>query len=248
MTDVETVKDPSKVGKELKNKITFNGTSYDTSVFLAPLTPDSDGYKYIVNKFSTRKQFDKTKGKMVTCLGTTASIVKSQLDTVNVSAYVFANESKKASADQASGSLQVFNWSVDLSAPAQAWICDLCRNAPDPSKKSASSPIKPTLHLFDQIAHYVFGKTESYLMVNKQNESDLRPIYEKYGFVVDTGFAMRDDDGQHIVMKKTIVPDPTYASFPFAGSPKRTRSRKTTKRRKTSKSSSSSPKSLSLKP
>jgi hypothetical protein len=239
MTDVETVKDPAKVGKEFKNKITFNGIPYETSVFLAPLTPDSDGYKYIINKFSTRKQFDKTKGKMVTCLGTTASIVKSQLDTVNVSAYVFANESKKASADQASGSLQVFNWSVDLTAPAQAWICDLCRNAPDPSKKSASSPIKPTLHLFDQIAHYVFGKTESYLMVNKHNESDLRPIYEKYGFVVDTGFAMRDDDGQHIVMKKTIVPDPTYASFPFAGSPKRTRSRKTTKRRKTSKSSSS---------
>lgn len=240
MSDVETVKDPAKVGKELKNKITFNGIPYETSVFLAPLTPDSDEYKYIIKKFSTRKQFDKTKGKMVTCLGTTASIVKTQLDTVNVSLYVFVNESKKASADQASGSLQVYNWSADPSHEAQSWICDLCRNAPDPSKKSASSPVKPTMHLFEQLAHYLFGKTESHLMVEKTKESDLRPLYEKYGYAVDTGFAMRDDDGEHIVMKKTIVPDPVYASFPFAASPKRTRSRKSTKRRKTSKSSSSS--------
>ena len=240
MSNVETVKDPTKVGKELKNKITFNGIPYETSIYFSPILKDSSEYKHIVYKFSTRKQFDKTEGKKVTCLGTTASVVKTQMDTVNVSAYVFANESKKASADQASGSLQVFNWSVDLSAPAQAWICDLCRNAPDPSKKSASSPVKLTMHLFEQLAHYLFGKTETYLMVEKIKESDLRPLDEKYGYAVDKGFSMRNDDGEHIVMKKTIVPDPGYASFPFTTSPKKTRSKKSNKKRKTSKSSSSS--------
>ena len=195
MPVVETFRDPSKVGKALKNKIVFNGNPYETTTFLTPLIEGTPEYNAVVNKFSDRKQFDKTTGKFVTCLGTTKGVVKTQLNTVDTSAYVFVNEPKKATSDQASGSLQVFNWNADASQEAQSWICDLCRNAPDPSKKSASSPVKPIMHLFEQLTYYLFAKNEIYLMVEKIKENDLRPLYEKYGYAVDQTFRMRDDDG-----------------------------------------------------
>ena len=241
MSDVETFRDPSKVGKMLKNNIVFNGILYETATFLAPLIHGTPEYTAVVNKISSRKQFDKTTGKFVTCLGITPNVIKNQLDSVNTSAYVFVNEPRKATADQASGSLQVYNWHADASQESQAWICDLCRHAPDLFKKSESSPVKPTMFLFEQLSYYLFGKSEICLMVEKIKENELKPIYEKYGYVVDATFSIRDDDGEHFVMKKTIVPDPGYASFPFA--PKRnTRSaaKPTKMRRRTSKRSSSS--------
>lgn len=238
MSDVETFRDPSKVGKALKNKIMFNGIPYETTVFLTPLVDGTPEYGAVVNKISSRKQFDKTTGKLVTCLGTSMGVVKHQLNTVNTSAYVFVNEPRRTTTDQASGSLQVYNWSADASLPSQSWICDLCRHAPDPSKKSAYSPVKPIMHLFEQLTYYLFGKNEIYLMVEKIKENDLKPLYEKYGFAVDTGFIMRDDDGEYIVMKKTIFVDPIYASFPFLQK-RNTRVSKTSKRRRrTSKTSS----------
>lgn len=245
MPVVETFRDPSKVGKALKNKIVFNGNPYETTTFLTPLLEGTPEYNAVVNKFSDRKQFDKTTGKFVTCLGTTKGVVKTQLNTVDTSAYVFVNEPKKATSDQASGSLQVYNWHTDASREAQSWVCDLCRNAPNPLKKSASSPVKPIMHLFEQLTYYLFGKTEIYLMVEKTKENDLRPLYEKYGYVVDPTFSIRDDN-EHIVMKKPIVVDPAYELFPFwqkAPSPNKTAksSAKPSKRRKrTSKRSSSS--------
>jgi len=173
------------------------------------------------------------------------------LKTVDTSAYVFVNEPKKATSDQASGSLQIFNWNADASMPSQSWICDLCRNAPNPSKKSASSPVKPTMYLFEQLTYYLFGKNEIYLMVEKTKENDLRPLYEKYGYVVDPTFSIRDDNN-HIVMKKLIVADPLYASFPFApkvsSNKKNTRSsaiaKSSNRRKRTSKKSSSSKSSV----
>lgn len=246
MTDVETFRDPSKVGKALKNKIVFNGISYETTTFLTPLIEGTSEFTAVVNKIADRKQFDKTTGKFVTCLGTTKSVVKNQLKTVDTSAYVFVNEPKKATTDQASGSLQVFNWHADTSQEAQSWICDLCRNAPDPTKKSASSPVKPIMYLFEQLTYYLFGKNEIYLMVEKTKENELRPLYEKYGYVVDPTFSIRDDN-DHIVMKKTIVADPAYASFPFVSNKKSTRSsaiaKSSNRRKRTSKRSSSASKS-----
>jgi hypothetical protein len=242
MTDVETFRDPSKVGKALRNKIVFNGISYETTTFLTPLIEGTPEFSAVVNKIGDRKQFDKTTGKNITCLGTTKGVVKNQLKTVDTSAYVFVNEPKKATSDQASGSLQVFNWHTDASREAQSWVCDLCRNAPDPSKKSASSPVKPIMHLFEQLTYYLFGKTEIYLMVEKTKENDLRPLYEKYGYVVDAGFSIRDDN-DHIVMKKTIIADPAYVSFPFVSNKKNTRSsaiaKSSNRRKRTSKKSSS---------
>jgi hypothetical protein len=248
MTDVETFGDHSKVGKALKNKIVFNGISYETTTFLTPLIEGTSEFTAVVNKIADRKQFDKTTGKFVTCLGTTKGVVKNQLKTVDTSAYVFVNEPKKATTDQASGSLQVYNWHSDASLPAQSWICDLCRNTPNPSKKSASSPVKPIMHLFEQLSHYLFGKNEICLMVEKSKENELRPLYEKYGYVVDPTFSIRDDN-DHIVMKKTIVADPAYAAFPFASnapSPNKTAkssAKSSNRRKRTSKRSSSASKS-----
>ena len=247
MSIVETYGDPSKVGKALKNKIVFEGIPYETKIVLAPIIDGTPEYTAIVNKFANRKQFNKTTGKNITCLGTTAGVVKTQLTTVDTSAYVFVNEPKKATTDQASGSLQVYNWNTDASMPSQAWVSDLCRNAPNPSKKSASSPVKPIMHLFEQLTYYLFRKNEIYLMVEKTKENDLRPLYEKYGYVVDPTFSIRDDN-DHIVMKKTIVADPTYMSFPFAPkapSPNKTAksSAKSSNRRKRTSKRSSSPSS-----
>ena len=212
----ETFLDTSKVGKELKSDIVFDGKPYNTSLFLAPILKDSPEYTKIVNNISSRKQFDSKKGKFVSCLGITKSIIKEELELVNTSLYVFVNEKGKASFDQASGSLQIYNWNKDSTIESQVWICDLCRNAPNPAKKSQASPVKPIMHLFEQISYYLFNKSEIYLMVEKTKESVLKPLYEKYGFAVDASFVMEDDDDSLIVMKKQITPDPTYVGFPFA--------------------------------
>ena len=212
----ETFLDTSKVGKELKSDIVFDGKPYNTSLFLAPILKDSPEYTKIVNKISSRKQFDSKKGKFVSCLGITKSIIKEELELVNTSLYVFVNEKGKSSFDQASGSLQMYNWSKDSTIKSQVWICDLCRNAPNPAKKSQTSPVKPIMHLFEQISYYLFNKSEIYLMVEKTKESVLKPLYEKYGFAVDASFVIDDDDDAFIVMKKQITPDPTYIDFPFA--------------------------------
>lgn len=212
----ETFLDTSKLGKELKSDIVFDGKPYNTSVFLAPILKNSPEYTKIVNKISSRKQFDSKKGKFVSCLGITKSIIKDQLDLIHTTLYVFVNEKSKSSFDQASGALQVYNWNTDSTMESQVWICDLCRNVPNPAKKSETSPVKPIMHLFEQISYYLFKKSEIYLMVEKTKESVLKPLYEKYGFAVDASFVMSDDDDEFIIMKKQITPDPTYIDFPFA--------------------------------
>lgn len=223
-----------KVGKELKSKITFDEINYNTSLYYTPVSKNSKEYNHIVSKISTRKQYDKAQNKFVTCLESTASYVKGILDESIVSLYLFVNEKGKATSDQASGTLQVVNnSSIDTTGPSQAWICDLCRHAPDKTKKSAKSPVAPIMHLFEQIAYYVFKKSEIYLMVDKIPKSAEEPFLvgfyrDNYGFVVDDAFrVMNDNDKSHIVMKKTIAPDPKFADFPFAELPKkRTRTKK----------------------
>lgn len=217
-----------KIGRNLESKITFDGIVYNTSLFYTPVSKDSKEYKHIASKISSRKQFDKAKNKLVTCLGITAKYVKAILDESIVSLYLFVNEKGKSSFDQASGSLQVVNNGTNLTGPTQVWICDLCRHAPDKTKKSAKSPVAPIMHLFEQIAYYVFKKSEIYLMVEKE-ETFLVGFYrDNYGFAVDDAFkVINDNDKSHIVMKKTIAPDPDLADFPFAELPtQRSRTKK----------------------
>jgi hypothetical protein len=213
MADVLLIPDPYKRGKEFKSRIMFDGKSYETSVFFAPIPKGTPEYKKIVNKISSRKQLDKTTGQYVTCLGITKSEIKESLDDVVTSIYLFVNEKGKATSDQASGSLQILETPNTSSAGGDpvkiAYICDLCRNCPDPSKKSASSPVKPIMHLFEQLAHYIFGETDICLLVDHDQEDALVPLYEKYGFSRNPGHP------KYIFMKKAIVPDPTLSNFPF---------------------------------
>ena len=219
-----------KVGKKLKSKITFDDIVYNTSLYYTPVLKDSDEYNRIVSKVSTRKQHDKAQNKLVTCLESTAKYVKGILDESIVSLYLFVNEQGKATSDQASGTLQVVNNSTDTTGPSQAWICDLCRHAPDKTKKSAKSPVAPIMHLFEQIAYYVFKKSEIHLMVEKK-ETFLVGFYrDNYGFDVDETFSVINDNPNNknkIVMKKTIMPDPNFRDFPFAELPtQRSRTKK----------------------
>lgn len=219
-----------KVGKELKSKITFDEINYNTSLFYTPVSKDSEEYNYLVSKMSKRRQYDKTQNKLVTCLESTAKYVEGILDESIVSLYLFVNEQGKATSDQASGTLQVVNNSTNLTGPTQVWICDLCRHAPDKTKKSAKSPVAPIMHLFEQIAHYVFKKSEIHLMVEKK-ETFLVGFYrDNYGFDVDETFSVINDNPNNknkIVMKKTIVPDPNFRDFPFAELPtQRSRTKK----------------------
>lgn len=218
-----------KIGRKLESKITFDGIVYNTSLFYTPVSKDSKEYKHIASKMSKRKQFDKAKNKLVTCLGITAKYVKEILDESIVSLYLFVNEKGKASSDQASGTLQVVNnSSINTTGPSQAWICDLCRHAPDKTKKSAKSPVAPIMHLFEQIAYYVFKKSEIYLMVEKEEPFLVGFYRDNYGFAVDDAFTvMNDKKNDKIVMKKTIVSDPVFADFPFAELPRqRSRTKK----------------------
>ena len=214
-----------KIGRNLKSKITFDEINYNTSLYYTPVSKDSKEYNHIVSKISTRKQYDKAQNKFVTCLESTASYVKDILDESIVSLYLFVNEQGKATSDQASGTLQVVNNSTDVIRPSQVWICDLCRHAPDKTKKSAKSPVAPIMHLFEQIAYYVFKKSEIYLMVEKIPKSTEEPFL--VGFVDDEFRVMNDNANKKIVMKKTIMPDPNFRDFPFAELPtQRSRTKK----------------------
>lgn len=215
MSIIETIAEPANAGKEFKSHIVFENREYNSSVFFTPIVKGTSEYKKIVTKMSSRKQIDKQTGALVTCLEITPSVIKEFLDDVNTSLYLFVNEKGKTSSDQASGSLQVANWNIDPAMPSQPWICDLCRHAPDPTKKSAVSPVKLTILLFEQLAYYVFGKSEIFLMVDNSEKSVLIPLYEKYGFAVDNSFILANGDIIHSVMKKTIVPIPHLMHFPF---------------------------------
>ena len=61
-------------------------------------------------------------------------------------------------------------------------------------------------------------------MVDKIPKSTKEPFLvgfyrDNYGFGVDDAFDIHDKS--HIVMKKTIIPDPDLADFPFAEMPKK---------------------------
>jgi hypothetical protein len=230
MADVLLIPDPHKRGKEFKSHIMFDGKSYETTVFFAPIPKGTPEYKKIVNKISSRKQLDKKTGNYVTCLGMSKSEIKESLDDVVTSIYLFVNEKGKATSDQASGSLQILETPSDDGPFKIAYICDLCRNCPDPAKKSASSPVKPIMHLFEQLAHYIFGENEICLLIDPDQEDALVPLYEKYGFSRNPGHV------KYIFMKKAIVPDPTLYNFPFDATSSKSRKRSHSKISKGGKS------------
>ena len=90
------------------------------------------------------------KGSRKACLVTTKKVIKSHLNHKITSAYGFVNE--KGSKDTVSGSIQLYNWSVDK-GKYQVWINDICRHTPSGVKKSANSQLNVLFTLFEQMLH-----------------------------------------------------------------------------------------------
>jgi hypothetical protein len=66
------------------------------------------------------------------------------------------------------------------------------------------------------MAAQMLGKTAVYIFVDRENEHVLVPLYQKYGFSVDTNF---NTTGDVITMKKPIVKLDAYNGFPFIVKP-----------------------------
>ena len=205
--------------KEFNGFTTYKGTTYEYKIFLTPLEKNTPEYEYVVDGIRKRRQ----KGSRKACLGTTKKVIKSHLNHKITGAYGFVNE--KGSKDTVSGSIQLYNWSVDK-GKYQVWINDICRHTPSGVKKSANSPLNVLFTLFEQMAAHILKASSVYLMVEPENEPIFVPIYEKYGFMVDREFITTTPD-TFIVMRKTVAPMDSYNGFPFLLKKSRSSSNKT---------------------
>lgn len=195
-------------------KIDYEGQQYEYTIFLTPLEKKTPDYDFVVKGISSRRQ----KGSKKTCLGLKTKIIKMHLDKRITSAYGFVNP--VGSKDCVSGSMQLYNWDNN-STDYQVWINDLCRHTPRGTEKNVVSPLHVLFILFEQMAAHLLGKTEVKLFVEHENENVLVPIYNKYGFIVDTD--MQTSVPNVIVMRKTINPIDAYHGIPFGARTNKTR-------------------------
>jgi hypothetical protein len=190
---------------------------FEYEIFITPLVENTPDFEYVVEHIRRRRR----KNERRACLGTTKSVITRHLKQKMTSAYGFVREI--GSNDEASGSLQVYDWYNHTPETAQVWVNDLCRHTQNENTKSSVSPVKVLLFLFEQLAAHQWRKSEIYLKVERVNEPILVPVYEKYGFERETKLLKNMD---LIPMKKTIEPDSQYANFPFFLTKSTTRKRK----------------------
>jgi hypothetical protein len=192
-----------------EGKTVYKGTLYEYKIFLTPLLKSTPDYDYVVKEISGRRY----KGRRNACLGTTKKIIQQHLNRQITSAYGFVNP--VGSKDTVSGSIQLYQWDT-TTTDYQVWINDLCRTTPRGTKKHDVSPLNVLFILFEQMAAQMLGKTAVYIFVDRENEHVLVPLYQKYGFSVDTNF---NTTGDVITMKKPIVKLDAYNGFPFIVKP-----------------------------
>ena len=200
---------------QIRNKIYFagemqlEGTMFSYEIFLLPIV-HSDSSKinsiqqYLINKLGTRQKDGKS------CLDITEDIVRQNILDDNYSAMGFIkNISDPNWSDEASGSLQYYDWCKKRKGP-QVWVNDLCRiteaNSATSTVKPKVSPIKVLFKLFEQIAVKCIGPKLKFLHLlveDKEPErSTLPAIYNKYGFHIVSSHECSQADS--IVMKKAI--------------------------------------------
>jgi len=190
--------------------INYKGTEFEYTFFITPVTRGTPDYEWIVENITRRRQ----KGEpRKACLGTTKKVIEHQLDEELTSAYGFVRQ--VGYEDEASGAIQIYDWSKKKDANQQSWITDLCRHYDNRVIRSRISPVKVLLYLFEQMVMNQLKQPHIYLMVENRNEHVLVPIYENYGFrrIEDDIFS----DHEIIYMKKKIRRDYRYADFPFGG-------------------------------
>jgi hypothetical protein len=198
--------------KRFNGHLSFEGHNFVFEIFLTPLEEDTLDFQYVVDHIRKRRR----KGERGACLGTTKPVITKHLQRQITSAYGFVRE--RGTMDEASGSLQIYDW-FGIGSP-QVWVNDLCRSNGTSSSgtrkkshnKSSVSPVKVLFFLFEQLAITAVNARTIYLNVETDNETVLCPLYERYGFTRETKHTYNDD---YIHMKKTVIPDPTYANFPF---------------------------------
>ena len=118
------------------------------------------------------------------CLDVTEELARDNIENADYSAIVFVKN--KNHDDEASGTMQYFNWCSDNQDDpneAQIWINDLCRIS---TEKQQVSPLEVLIKLFESIVvKYVNHINYIHLMVDKIEESSikLQQIYNnKYNF------------------------------------------------------------------
>lgn len=213
MTYIKAIQISNRTGEtRFDGKIDYEGQQYEYTIFITPLQKATPEYDFVVKGISGRRQ----KGSRKTCLGLTSKNIKKHLDKRITSAYGFVNP--VGSKDSVSGSIQLYNWDTN-SKDYQVWINDLCRHTPRGTKKQKVSPLHVLFTLFEQMAAHLLGKSEVKLFVDSENENILVPLYNKYGFTVDTD--IRTTVPNVIVMRKSITQNDAYNGILYGFTPLR---------------------------
>jgi hypothetical protein len=194
--------------------IDYRGSQFQYDIYFVPFSDESEKEE-AVKRITTRIRY-LSDGSESICLGLTKDIIEDMLSNQDISAFVFVKE--QGTNDEASGTLQIYNWcnKSKKKTDAQVWINDVCRFTHKDSAKSSISPVKVLFIIFEQLsAHLAKRKTIS-LMVEQSQYNVLGPLYKNsYGFS-DVNNCPQSED--YNVLRKSITADPKYADFPFVTS------------------------------
>ena len=181
----------------------LDGHDFKIEIYLLPIV--GKGIKKVktelINRLGNRRQNEKP------CLGIDEGLVSENIENNEYSAIIFVKNKKEGIKDEASGTLQYYNWCtpephLHQDGEKQIWINDLCRIT-DPSldKKSLPSPIKVFLLVVEEYVKKELNLNHIDLMVENKDEDTKKAlinVYSRYGFEVidETKCNMKDDDNE----------------------------------------------------
>jgi hypothetical protein len=207
-----------------KSKITqqfrLNNVDYECTIYILPIKT-AQMKNEIINYFGNRRYKEKL------CLDITPEIIKQNLKTNNVSAYIIV---QPVGIDNvASASLQIYDWCYsqkqDNITDADVWVGDVCRVAN--GTNNGGNPLKGLFYVMEQLIVQNLNKTNIKLYIDPEpdNVAFLKPKYESFGFIKNFKDNSEicpnwnievDGEDSAIVMEKTgLVPETSVIDFSF---------------------------------
>ena len=187
--------------------ITYEEKQFEYDILLTPFNKRTklgkEAYQFVVDNIAKRRRGGKP------CLGIDEKMIRGYLDRKTTSAYGFVRtRNREGKIDEASGSIQLYDWCNQSGIQIQAWLGDLCRVS------EFKSPVSPTRILISLLEQLVVQNTmlrDIHLMIEPEERDILGPIYENYGF----RFIRNCLIVPLSPMKKRIIQNNAFIGFPY---------------------------------